>query len=300
MPVRFRPRTRPRSLAAATALLAAVLAGCSGGADEDDHQDSSAGHSHAAEADISHIHGLGINPGDGKLYVATHHGVVAVDDGGSAKRVSDTADYMGFTVAGPDTFLGSGHPAEGSDEPANRGLIRSTDAGRTWKALSLAGEVDFHALEQVGGTVYGYDSTHGMLRVSENGEDWDERAELSALDIAVSPEDPGTVLATTADGVARSTDGGETFAGGAEPVLAYLSWAGEDGLYGIGPQGTVHRSTDGGENWTETGTVPGGQAQALTAVTPERVLAATAGGVYESRDGGKTFTERLALSEGAH
>ncbi|CAL9580325.1 hypothetical protein SUDANB106_05033 [Streptomyces sp. enrichment culture] len=300
MPVRFRSRPRPRSLAAATALLAAVLAGCSGGADEDDHQDSSAGHSHDGGAGVGHIHGLGINPGDGKLYVATHRGVLAVDGDGSTERMGDTADYMGFTVAGPDTFLGSGHPAEGSDEPANRGLIRSTDAGRTWKALSLAGEVDFHALEQVGGTVYGYDSTHGMLRVSENGEDWDERAELSALDIAVSPEDPGTVLATTAGGVARSTDGGETFADGSEPVLAYLSWAGEDGLYGIGPQGTVHRSTDGGENWTETGTVPGGQAQALTAVTPERVLAATAGGVYESRDGGKTFTERLALSEGAH
>ncbi|MFP8905480.1 F510_1955 family glycosylhydrolase [Streptomyces atacamensis] len=300
MPVRFRSRPRPRSLAAATALLAAVLAGCSGGPEEPEGSSSGDGHSHAAESDISHIHGLGVNPGDGKLYVATHHGVVAVDDDGSAKRVSDTADYMGFTVAGPDTFLGSGHPPEGSDEPANRGLIRSTDAGKTWKTLSLGGEVDFHALEQAHGTVYGYDSTHGLLRVSEDGRKWDERAKLAALDIAVSPKDPGVVLATTQSGVARSIDGGETFADGTEPVLAYLSWAGEDGLYGIGPQGTVHRSTDGGENWTETGTVPGGQAQALTAVTPERVLAATAGGVYESRDGGKTFTERLALSEGAH
>ncbi|WP_101255944.1 F510_1955 family glycosylhydrolase [Streptomyces barkulensis] len=298
MPLRSRPRPRPRSLAAATALLAAVLAGCSGG--QDDHQGSSAGHTHDGGAGIGHIHGLGINPGDGKLYVATHRGVLAVDGEGSAKRMGDTADYMGFAVAGPDTFLGSGHPAEGSDEPANRGLIKSTDAGKTWKALSLAGEVDFHALEQAGNTVYGYDSTNGMLRVSEDGESWDERAELAALDIAVSPADPDTVLATTEGGVARSTDGGETFAGGAEPVLAYLSWAGEDGLYGIASDGTVHHSGDGGGSWTETGTVPGGQAQALTAVTPDRVLAATAGGVYESTDGGKTFTERLDIPASDH
>ncbi|MCG3042705.1 exo-alpha-sialidase [Streptomyces sp. S1A] len=295
MPVRL------RSLAAATAItLAAVLTGCSGGSDEPAGS-SSDGHSHASEPGVSHIHGLGVNPGDGKLYVATHHGVIAVDDDGSAERVSDTADYMGFTVAGPDTFLGSGHPPEGSDEPANRGLIKSTDAGKTWKTLSLGGEVDFHALEQAHGTIYGYDSTHGLLRVSQDGRKWDERAELAALDIAVSPADPDTVLATTQDGIARSTDGGETFTGGAEPALAFLSWAGEDGkdaLYGIGPDGSLHRSTDGGESWSETGTVPGGQPQALTAVTPDRVLAATAGGVYESTDGGRTFTEQLETSAG--
>ncbi|MFJ3954758.1 hypothetical protein ACIPXV_32810 [Streptomyces libani] len=63
---------------------------------------------------LSHIHGLGVDPADGQLYVATHGGVIAVADDGSSQRVSDTADYMGFTVAGPKTFLGSGHPAEGS------------------------------------------------------------------------------------------------------------------------------------------------------------------------------------------
>ncbi|MFJ3658738.1 hypothetical protein ACIPPR_36225 [Streptomyces nigra] len=41
---------------------------------------------------------------------------------------------MGFTVIGARTFLGSGHPAEGSGGHANRGLIESTDSGKTWKA----------------------------------------------------------------------------------------------------------------------------------------------------------------------
>ncbi|MFP8958987.1 F510_1955 family glycosylhydrolase [Streptomyces nanhaiensis] len=284
--------------AAAAALMVAVLTGCSG--DSNGNEDSSAGHSPAPGAEFGHVHGLGVNPGDGRLYVATHHGVVAVDDAGSFERVSDAADYMGFTITGADTFLGSGHPAEGSDDHANRGLIKSTDAGKTWRSLSLAGEADFHALEHAHGTIYGYDSTGGLLRVSKDGTTWKDRAELAALDIAVSPEDPDTVLATTEHGVARSTDGGKTFTDGAGRVLAYLSWAERGKLYGIDLDGVLHRSTDGGESWEKAGTVPGGRPQALTAVDSDHILAATAGGVYESEDGGKTFTQRLAMQGDAH
>ncbi|MEU4684352.1 F510_1955 family glycosylhydrolase [Streptomyces xinghaiensis] len=310
MPARSRPRSAAVAASAAAVLLAAVLTGCSDDSSPEGRGSASSTESPSSAESagspgpetsvggIGHIHGLGVNPGDGRLYVATHRGVIAVDDDGSAERVGDTADYMGFTVAGKDTFLGSGHPAEGSGDHANRGLIRSTDAGKTWTSLSLAGKSDFHALEEVDGTIYGYDSTAGLLRVSEDGKTWDERAQLAALDIAVSPEDPGTVLATTRSGVARSTDGGKTFGDGSEPVLTHLSWAEGGALYGIAPDGVVHRSTDGGKSWKKAGTVPGGQAQALTAVGADRVLAATGSGVYESRDGGKSFTRRLAVAEG--
>ncbi|MET9835962.1 F510_1955 family glycosylhydrolase [Streptomyces sp. NPDC006385] len=269
-----------------------MLTACGGGTDTSAPEDSP-----ASAAAVSHIHGLGIDPADGLLYVATHEGVIAVEDDGSPKRVSDTADYMGFTVKGPRTFLGSGHPAEGSGGHANRGLIESTDAGRTWKTLSLGGAVDFHALEYAHDTVYGYDSTNGMLRVSKDGKTWDKRAELAALDIAVSPKDPGLVLATTQNGVARSGDGGRTFGDGTEPVLAFLSWAEPKALYGVDPTGGLHRSTDGCATWKKAGTVPGGQPQALTAVDADHVPAATQDGVYETRDGGKTFTKRLPVTQ---
>ncbi|GAA2650842.1 hypothetical protein [Streptomyces vastus] len=135
-----------------------------------------------------------------------------------------------------------------------------------------------------------------MLRVSKDGKTWDRRAELAALDIAVSPNDPDTVLATTQNGIATSTDGGKTFADGAEPVLAFVSWTKPNALYGIDPAGGLHRSADGGTTWKKAGTVPGGQPQALTAVDADRILAATQDGVYESRDGGKTFTQRLPVT----
>lgn len=283
-------KTRIRPVAAlAAVLLAAVLTGCS----------SNSGTGKAVDDDlaISHVHGLGVDPADRRLYVATHEGVIAVSENGTAKRVGDKADYMGFTVISAKTFLGSGHPAEGSGD-ADRGLIESTDAGKTWKTLSLRGTTDFHALKYAHNTVYGYDSATGTLRVSTNRTTWDNRAQLAALDIAVSPADANLLLATTEAGVARSTDGGRKFGNGSGQILAFLSWPAADALYGIDLAGDLHRSTDNGATWKKTGTVPGGRPEALTALDANHVLAATQNGVYESRDGGKTFSKRLSISAG--
>lgn len=78
-------------------------------------------------------------------------------------------------------------------------------------------------------------------------------------------------------------------------MLAHLSWQAKAALYGINTSGGLNRSTDGGTRWKKLATVPGGQAQALTAVGAEHILAATESGAYESKDGGKTFIERLAV-----
>lgn len=287
-------RKQHLATAIVVAALAPALAACSG-------DDSDGDQSATSPTAVSHIHGLGADPTDGRLYVATHEGIFTPDKEGRPQLVGNSRDdYMGFTVAGAKTFLASGHPAPGSDGPGNRGLLESTDAGKTWKVKSLAGEADFHALDRVDGTIYGYDSTNGKVRVSKDGVTWKDRATLPALDIAVNPDDPDTVLATTAQGVAKSTDGARTFAPGAEPVLAYVSWGAPEALYGLDASGGLHRSTDAGATWKKTGTVPGGQPQALTA-DAKRVLAATQDGVYESKDGGRTFTKRMAVeSTGGH
>lgn len=67
----------------------------------------------ADEPGVSHVHGLGINPADGSLIVATHYGSFRIPAGGDdAERIGESfQDTMGFTVAGADHFLGSGHPA---------------------------------------------------------------------------------------------------------------------------------------------------------------------------------------------
>lgn len=278
-------RVGPGVTAAAAAAL--LLSGCAG--------DGNGGSADGAPS-VVHVHGVGIDPSDGRLYVATHDGVVVVAGNGKARRVGDTADYMGFTVVGPKTFLGSGHPAEGSGGPGDRGLIRSTDGGKSWKTLSLGGSADFHVLKYAHNTVYGWDSTTGNLRVSTDRTTWKTRARIAALDFAVSPKDADVVLATTKGGVVTSTDGGRWFSAGSGDVMAYLSWPTADALYGIDLSGGLHLSADGGAHWRRIGTVPGGQPEALTAYRDGRVLAATQDGVYDSHDGGRTFGKRLVVS----
>ncbi|WP_329619757.1 exo-alpha-sialidase [Streptomyces sp. NBC_01255] len=283
----------PTATAAVTALtLALALTACSQEPAADDTPDVT----------LSHIHGLGVR-GD-TLYVATHDGVHTPDAAGRPTLVGDRRDdFMGFTVTASGAFLASGHPAPGTGGPADLGLVESTDAGRTWHEKSLGGEVDFHSLDTApDSTVYGYDSANGRLRVSPDGVTWEDRAALRALDIAVSPAAPDTVLATTETGVARSADGGRTFAPARGQVLSYVSWGAPDALFGVDPSGVLFRGTDtgtgSGVRWARVATVPGGAPQALTVVDARRLLAATQDGVYESRDGGRTFERRVTVASG--
>lgn len=198
---------------------------------------------------------------------------------------------MGFTVAGPGTFLASGHPAPDDTRTPNPvGLVRSVDGGATWEPVSLQGRVDFHALAAAGTTVVGLDATRGVLMTSaDRGRTWQDRAELDALDVTVDPSDGSRVLATTENGVAASRDGGTSFdpvAGG--PLLAFLSWAAADTVYGIGPDGTVHVSSDRGATWRQ-GAGTASPPQAVTAEPGGQLTVVTDDGVHRSGDGGATL-----------
>lgn len=75
-------------------------------------------------------------------------------------------DFMGFTVAGPDHFIGSGHPLLTEELPPLPGLIESTDGGHTWRSASLLGQADFHAMRAAHDAVWGSNSSDGALMVS--------------------------------------------------------------------------------------------------------------------------------------
>ncbi|MBA3381046.1 MAG: exo-alpha-sialidase, partial [Actinobacteria bacterium] len=131
----------------------------------------------ATDAGPVHVHGLGINPADGALYIATHTGLYRSGEGDSKSvRVGDRKqDTMGFSVIGPDRFVGSGHPDFRTDLPPLLGLIESTDKGRSWESISLLGDADFHVLRAAGERVYGYDASNDRLLVSADaGRTWEE------------------------------------------------------------------------------------------------------------------------------
>lgn len=251
------------------------------------------------ETGVVHVHGLGVDPGDGVLYAATHSGLFRVPEQGAAVRVANRAqDTMGFSVVGPGQFIGSGHPDFREDDvrPPLLGLLESDDAGQSWDRISLHGKADFHALHAAHGQVYGYDSTSETFMVSSDRTQWDRRSKLPMADFAVGPTDPQGVLATTEQGLVRSSDGGRSWSAVAgAPLLVVLSWAPQGQLYGVMPDGTVQHSVDGGESWDRRGTV-GAAPEAVTVDVRDGrevlYVAAADRGILASADGGTTFTTR--------
>ncbi|MEU0567198.1 F510_1955 family glycosylhydrolase [Nonomuraea sp. NPDC005983] len=243
---------------------------------------------------VGHVHGIGVDPADGALYLAGHYGLFKITSAHTAQRVAGRVqDHMGFTVIGPKTFLASGHPGEAdTDSPPHLGLIRTTDAGTTWEAISERGIADFHALQPAGSTLYAYDSQTSRLRASvDGGATWRLGAEEEIIDLAANAARPERVYAATTNGVHVSENGGMDF----EPVknaplLGQIDAPTADLLIGTDAEGQVCLSTDGGETWQTRGRLPA-PAAAFTAVDRQRLLSATEDGtVYESTNGGADFT----------
>ena len=252
----------------------------------------------AVEPGVSHVHGLGLNPSDGSLIVATHYGSFRISpDGDEAARIGDSyQDTMGFTVAGPDHFFGSGHPdAAGSraGQPSRLGLIESTDAGATWTALSLSGDVDFHGLAFAHDQIYGWDAGSGRFMVSSNRRDWETGATLDLLGFAVDPEDPDHIIGAGPDGLVESADRGRSWTRTDGPQLITLSWDAEAGLWGADPSGSVWLR--GSEGWNAVGRSPG-VPQVLLATADALFIAVhdenSVTGIYRSTNDGRTWELR--------
>lgn len=241
-----------------------------------------------AEA-LGHVHGLGVDPGDGTLYAATHFGVFRVGDDGSLTRIADRwQDTMAFTVVGPRHFLGSGHPDLREDLPSHLGLIESTDAGETWQSLSLQGEADFHALEVVGERVYGYDATRGRLMTTTDRESWTTITEGQFVDIAVVPSRPDRVLVTTPSSAVRELSlTGTSRPLGAAPRLVWVDSTPGGRLVGITADGEVFTAAPAEGKWQQAGRVPG--APGGLEVADMAWYVATDEGIFISTDGGTTW-----------
>jgi hypothetical protein len=270
--------------------LAGLLTGCGGEGDE-----PAALPDAVSDAGPQHIHGIGINPADGSVMIATHSGLFrAGADERRARRVGQLhQDTMGFTVVGPDRFLGSGHPDARTDLPPLLGLIRSDDAGRAWSAVSLLGEADFHVLRAAGPRIYGYDATQARVMTSaDGGRTWEESRPPSPLiDLAVDPADPERILAAGEDGIAVSRDAGRTWRPLDAERSGLLAWT-RRGVTLVDGGGRVHRSTDGGRTWTRRGAI-GGQPSALAAHQDRLLVALHTNAVKSSTDGGRTWTVRI-------
>ena len=279
------------SAVAGLAVAVLVVAGCGTGDSPAPPEAPDA----AAGPALGHVHGVGVDPGDGTLFVASHFGVFRIGEDGSHERVADRwQDTMGFAVVGPGHFLGSGHPDLRERLPASLGLIESTDAGQTWDAVSLLGDADLHAIEPVGDRIYAYDSHTGSLITTTDRTEWTPITTQPLYDLAANPDAPQTVYATTGRGVlVASTNGNQPVEVEGAPTLTGIDWQPGGPLVGVGSDGTVMVTDDPTTaQWREAGSLDG-PAEAVDAIAG-RWHAATESGVYESTDDGQTW--RLVLS----
>jgi hypothetical protein len=261
------------------------------------------GESSEAQPGPVHVHGLGVNPADGALFVATHTGLFRAAEGERvAARVGDSLqDTMGFAVVGPDRFLGSGHPDLTQDLPPLLGLIESTDEGRSWEPVSLLGEADFHVLRSAGERVYGYDASGDRLMVSEDaGRSWaqvDRPAPL--LDLVADPNDAEHVVAAGAGDLAQglydSRDGGRNWERIGD-LVGLLAWPVRDRLYLLDSGGAVFSSTNGGDRFERRGSLGGQPAAFLGQSAAELYAALHDGTILRSTDGGATWAIRSTPS----
>ena len=242
---------------------------------------------------------------DGSFLLTTNKGFFRVRDGKEPERIRGTVkDAQGSSPVG--TFLeidqlsdkelvGSGHPDNDRPLPPYLGFMRSTDAGRTWKVVSRLGEADLHQIRRIHGKIYAFDAVLGAILVSENdGKDWSERftpREL-VLDFVVDPDDPDHILASTAETLYRTTDGGNGWRPAMQVKSARLAWPEKDVVMRADKDGTFQVSENGGETFQRVGRLEGEPYKVVAKSKDQAFVAMSDGTIYETTDGGRSFEQR--------
>lgn len=248
-----------------------------------------------SESPFSHVHGISVEPSSKTILLATHDGLYDATTKTPVK-LSETIDLMGFTRGNGNDIYASGHPGKGSKMPEPVGLIKSVDNGKSWEMLSRAGKSDFHALTVTKSGLVGFE---GKLLTTLDGVTWLESAQQFQPAVLAGTPTSDVVLATTQQGLLRSTDAGTSWSPvPAAPLMQFISFAENGGklattMAGISPDGTSYTSADAGLTWAKAGTITA-QVEAITALDTApgkpNIWAATKEGVFVSTDAGATFT----------
>ncbi|HET6896889.1 MAG TPA: hypothetical protein VFK70_01010, partial [Vicinamibacteria bacterium] len=228
-----------------------------------------------------------------------------------------------WTVVGPEgghitaLAIDPQHPQTVYAGGSSAGLLKSTDAGATWKRLpgALAGaSITALAIDPATPQVlYAGTYAEGLYKSRDAGASWtrirgDASLQPEVKAIAVDPEHPQTVyfaadnIGPTA-GINKTTDGGatwkvmneglpkqsRTYAVAVDPKTPSTVYA---GLYGNG----VYKSTDGAVTWSLASTSLAGNVMVVAlAVDPGRprtiYVATSDDGFHRSDDGGDHWVE---------
>jgi len=232
----------------------------------------------------------------------TGGGIWKTSDGGiNWESISDGSVFgtgsvgaIGLSDSDPNTiYVGMGESAIRGNTSHGDGVYKSTDGGKTWKAIGLADTRQISRIRvhpkspdivyvAAQGHVWGANEQRGVFRSKDGGKTWEKvfyrSDKAGASDLVIDPTNPNNI-----------------YAGFWE--VYRKPWTLESGGAGSG----IFKSTDGGDTWTEITRSPGLPKGMIGIVgitvspaNPERLWAiveAEDGGVFRSDNSGKTWTK---------
>ncbi len=171
----------------------------------------------------NHIHGIGYDSQNQRLFVATHYGLFVWKDGKLFQVGESRDDFMGFSLhpSNPNIIYTSGHPKSGG----NMGVMKSEDGGAAFKQIfrGLGGEtVDFHSMiisPANPNILYGWFQER-LYRTKNGGRSWDlasgrglplEGFCFGAPCLTADSQNESTMYAGTPKGILISRDLGENW-----------------------------------------------------------------------------------------
>jgi photosystem II stability/assembly factor-like uncharacterized protein len=263
----------------------------------------------------NHIHGIGYDSRNQRLFVATHYGIFIWKDTKLFQLGANRDDFMGFSLnpMNPNVIYTSGHPATGG----NLGVMKSEDGGVSFNRIfaGISGEtVDFHSMvisPANSNILYGFFQGN-LYRSKDGGKKWEiararglpvEGSCFGAPCLSADGKSDRTIYAGTLKGLLASNDFGENwstiqaelgpFAGiGADP-------ANPKRLLGFTKKLGLSLSQDGGRTWhaRHRGVKLSSRefifAFAFDPENSKHLFAATPESVFRSDDGGESWNKIL-------
>jgi len=271
-----------------------VMAGEAPDSGLDDSQDVLYSVDSIAHENQNHIHGIGYDSENERLYIATHFGLFAHKNNQLYQVGESRDDYMGFSLnqRQPNIIYTSGHPQTGG----NLGVMKSEDSGVSWEQISLGSErpADFHSMaisyanpDILYGIFQGQfyrsnDSGYSWERLQTEGPDISDGFCWHAPCISADPQDDSTVYVGTTEGLVVSSDFGQTWevieSDSGVVVVAEADPSDNSRIFAFTENYGLAMSADGGQTWEE-------RSEGLQLSPQELVLALT----FDPSDSSKIF-----------
>lgn len=253
---------------------------------------------------VSFVYGVAFVGNAGHLVIAGEEGPFWTPDGGETWHAGDCQGCTGLALAvGRDDtiYMGTVH----------RGVMTSSDGGRTWRSHGgvLAGET----VPALGVTDRGavYASTgHGLFHCPAESDEWRQVVlpdDWRPFSFAVHPQQPGPIyVGSRGKGLLVSGDSGKSWSRVADELLfaettVLAAHPSERDVAYVGTRfHGLYKTVNGGETWRAASPETGRRAVMILAphpIDPATMYAGALDGVYRSVDAGQSW-QLLTAAEG--